>query len=424
MRETCCPSRTDSAWTPRLRQTVRRKPLKPKVEQPVQAGISRIKQAGVGFSIDASCRFSHRGMTMNKNGERPVARIITLEDHFLHPKLRELYPASWVKLLDMVKGRLTDVGPERIRRMDAAGIDLQVLSHVQPGVQTLECNTAIRLSREVNDWLGSVIQEYPTRFAGFATLPTQSPIDAADELERTVLQLGFKGALINGHTNGRYLDEDSFSPILERAQALDVPIYIHPTDPPQAIIDTYYKDCPAMMQGWGWQVETGTHLLKLVSSGVFDRYPQLKIIVGHMGELIPFSLRRINAALTLGNWLLKEQRGMQKSLLYYMRANVFITTSGFFDQAALNCAIAELGIDNILFSVDDPFGDNFEGVEFLKKARLPDEDREKLAYKNAERVLKLSSGANSRRSSSRSLFSFKAKVKAKMARMVLGFLVK
>jgi predicted TIM-barrel fold metal-dependent hydrolase len=361
---------------------------------------------------------------MKRNREKSPMRVIALEEAFLHPKLRELYPAPYARLLDMVGNRLTDVGRERIRRMDAAGIDLQVLSHVQPGVQTLECDSAIRLSREVNDWLAVAMGDYPTRFAGFAMLPTQSPVDAADELERTVTQLGFKGALINGHTQGRYLDEESFAPIFERAQALDVPIYIHPTDPPQAIIDTYYKDCLALMQGWGWQVETGTHLLRLVSSGVFDRYPQLKIIVGHMGELIPFSLRRINTALTMGRWLLNEQRGMQKSLLYYMRANVFITTSGFFDQAALNCAIAELGIDNILFSVDDPFADNFEGVDFLKKARLPDEDREKLAYKNAERVLKLSSGANSRRSSSRSFFSFKANVKAKMARMVLGFLVK
>ena len=208
--------------------------------------------------------------------------------------------------------------------MDAAGIDLQVLSHVQPGVQALERNTAIRLSREVNDWLGAVIQEYPTRFAGFAMLPTQSPIDAADELERTVSQLGFKGALINGHTNGRYLDDDSFSPILERAQTLDVPIYLHSTDPPQAIVDIYYKDCPMMMQSWGWQVETGTHLLRLISRGVFDRFPNLKIIVGHMGELIPFGLKRINTALTMGNRLLAsqskaaaaEQGGTQRKVVF------------------------------------------------------------------------------------------------------------
>jgi predicted TIM-barrel fold metal-dependent hydrolase len=369
---------------------------------------------------------------MNRNSEKPGKRIISLEDHFLHPKLRELYPASWVRLLDMIKGRLSDVGPERIRRMDAAGIDLQVLSHVQPGVQTLERDVAIRMCIEVNDWLGGVIREYPTRFAGFAMLPTQSPMDAADELERTITKFGFKGALINGHTDGRYLDDDSFSPILGRAQALDVPIYIHPTDPPRAILDTYYKDLPAMMQSWGWQVETGTHLLRLISSGVFDRFPNLKIIVGHMGELIPFSLKRINAALTMGSWLLGSQskgaelarpRSVQKSVSYYMRANVFITTSGAFDQAALNCAIAELGIDNILFSVDDPFADNFEGVEFLNKALLSCEDREKLAHNNAERLLKLSSETNSRRSPGRSLFSFKATIKAKMARTLISFLV-
>jgi predicted TIM-barrel fold metal-dependent hydrolase len=372
-------------------------------------------------------------MTMNKKDQKPVARIITLEEHFLHPKLRELYPAPWVGLLDIVKARLSDVGPERIRRMDAAGIDLQVLSHVAPGVQTLECNTAIRLSREVNDWLGAVIQEYPTRFAGFGMLPIQSPIDAADELERTVSQLGFKGALINGHTNGRYLDEDSFSPIFERAQALDVPIYLHPTDSPQGIIDIYYKDCPAMMQSWGWQVETGTHLLRLISRGVFDRFPNLKIIVGHMGELIPFALKRINNGLTMGNWLLDsrskgaesaEHRCMQKSLFYYMRANVLITTSGVFDQAALNCAIAQLDIDNILFSVDDPFGDNFEGVDFLNKAQLSKEEKEKLGHENAERILKLTPAAKSRRNSNGLLFSLQAKVKAKIGRTLLSLLVK
>ena len=192
--------------------------------------------------------------------------------------------------------------------MDAAGIDLQVLSHIQPGVQMLDRDTAIRVSREVNDWLGGIVRGYPTRFGGFAMLPTQSPEDAADELERTVEQFGFKGALINGHTNGRYMDDLSFSPLFERAQALDVPIYIHPTDPPQAIKNVYYTDYdPALTVGWGWQVETGTHLLRLMAGGVFDRYPRLKIIVGHMGELIPFALPRINTALTLGNWLLAAQ---------------------------------------------------------------------------------------------------------------------
>jgi predicted TIM-barrel fold metal-dependent hydrolase len=379
---------------------------------------------------------------MRSTGKKvAVTRVIALEEAFLHTRLRELYPASYVRQLDLIHDRLTDVGPERIRRMDAAGIDLQVLSHVQPGVQTLERDLAIRLSKEVNDWLGAIVQAYPQRFAGFAMLPMQSPRDAADELERTVTQFGFKGALINGHTQGRFLDEDEFSPILERAQALDVPVYIHPTDPPPAVAAAYYRDYPAMAQGWGWQVETGTHLLRLMCGGVFDRYPRLKVIVGHMGELIPFALERINLALTMGSWLLASQqsasgtpvpKGMQKSIDYYMRQNVFITTSGVFDHAALNCAIAALGIDRILFSVDDPFGDNFTAVKFLNEAQLSPEDKEKLAHGNAERALHLSSGIHAQTGRAPSLLSqtsfsissFKARTKARMARRILSFLVK
>ncbi|MBA3828460.1 MAG: amidohydrolase [Taibaiella sp.] len=374
--------------------------------------------------------------------EKLVTRVIALEEAFLHPKLRALYEPSYVKQLDLIKDRLTDVGPKRIKRMDAAGIDLQILSHVSPGVQNLDCDTAISLSKEINDWLFEIIRHYPTRFAAFAMLPTQSPHEAAKELERTVTKYGFKGALINGHTHGIYLDDDSFSPLLECAQALDVPIYIHPTDPPQAITDIYYKDYPAMVTGgWGWQVETGTHLLRLMCGGIFDRYPRLKIIIGHMGELIPYNLQRINKALTLGNWLIAgqskavgtgTQKAMQKSVFYYMRNNVFITTSGVFDHAALNCALAELGIDNILFSVDDPFGDNFEAMEFLNTAQLSKNDKEKLAHRNAERILKLSSNIYSSNESNSlifprlksSIFTFKAKVKSKIGRMVLSFLVK
>jgi predicted TIM-barrel fold metal-dependent hydrolase len=373
---------------------------------------------------------------------KSVKRVIALEEAFLHPKLRALYPSSYVKLLDVLKGRLSDLGPERIKRMDAAGIDLQVLSHISPGVQTLDGETAILLSKEVNDWLGAIIKDYPERFAGFAMLPTQSPKDAADELERTVKQLGFKGALINGHTQGRYLDDESFGVLLQRAEALDVPIYIHPTDPPQAITDIYYRNYPAMVTGgWGWQVETGTHLLRLICGGVFDRYPHLKIIVGHMGELIPYNLKRINLALTMGNWLINSQTknaesaqhgGMRQSVFYYMRQNVFITTSGVFDHAAFNCAVKELGIDNILFSVDDPFSDNFEAMEFLNTVQLSDEDKEKLAHVNAERLLKLSFKTPSKRDVNdlfaprfkSSLFALGAKIKSKMARTLLSFLVK
>jgi predicted TIM-barrel fold metal-dependent hydrolase len=368
-----------------------------------------------------------------------VTRVIGLEEHFLYPKLLELYSPSYAKLIALIKGRLTDVGPERIRRMDAAGIDLQVLSHIAPGVQTLESTLAIDLAKEVNDWLAEVVRTYPTRFAGFATLPMQAPQEAADELERTVTQLGFKGAMVNGQTQGRYLDDDVFSIVLERAQALEVPIYIHPTDPPQAVTDTYYREYPQLVTGgWGWQVETGTHLLRLMCGGVFDKYPGLKMIVGHMGELIPYTLKRLNLALTLGNWLLASQEkqvtgairkaAMQKSVLYYMHENIFITTSGMFDQAAFNCALAEVGIENILFSVDDPLADNFEAMEFLKATHLSPEEREQLAHGNAERLLNLSTDAHVRSGSGSnpqsSLFAFRARAKSKLARMLLSFLVK
>jgi predicted TIM-barrel fold metal-dependent hydrolase len=357
-------------------------------------------------------------------------RIIALEESFLHPKLLELYPTSYARSLGLVKRRLTDVGPGRIRRMDAAGIDFQVLSHVQPGVQTLETTTAIRLSMEINDWLATVIAPHPVRFAGFATLATQSPQAAAAELERAVTHLHFKGALINGHTRGRYLDDASFSPLFERAQALNVPIYLHPTAPPQEVNDIYYRGNPALAQSWGWMVETGTHLLRLMCGGVFDRYPKLQVIVGHMGELVPFALERINRGLTMGNWLAQSldsqgavPKTMQKSIRGYMRDNVFVTTSGVFDQSALNCAIAQLGIDNVLFSVDDPFGDNFEAVAFLQQARLSQIDKHKLAHGNAERVLNLA-GAGARASHTRSAWALKEQVKSRLGRALLRFLVK
>jgi predicted TIM-barrel fold metal-dependent hydrolase len=367
------------------------------------------------------------------------SRVIALEEAFLHPKLWELFPPDYQKQLAPVKDSLLDVGEKRIRDMDAAGIDMQVLSHVQPGAQILkDPKKSIELCREINDWLRDVIRAYPARFAGFAMLPTQSPGDAAEELERTVKELGFKGALINGHTNGKYMDDDSFSVLFERAQSLDVPIYIHPTDPPQAIIDTYYRGYSIpLVTGWGWPVETGTHLLRLMCAGVFDRYPRLKIIVGHMGELIPYCLSRVNVALTVGTWLVagmekKEKRlistvGMQKNVLYYMHENVFMTSSGVFDQPVFDCALAMLGIDNLMFSVDSPLRDNFEAIDFLRGARLSQGDKEKFSHGNAETVLKLQSsmgGQTKARKSTSSFYSFRAKSKSKIGRALISFLVK
>ena len=183
--------------------------------------------------------------------------------------------------------------------MDEAGIDIQVLSHANPGLQKMDAETAVRLARIANDRLAETVRAHPDRFAGFAAMPTPDPQAAADELERAVTQLGFKGAMIHGLTNGVFFDDKRFWPICERAAALDVPLYLHPTMPQPAVIETYYKDYvqdwPMIMRAaWGFTVETATQGVRLVLSGVFDAYPKLKIILGHLGEGLPFLLWRID----------------------------------------------------------------------------------------------------------------------------------
>ncbi|GBE64857.1 amidohydrolase [Mycobacterium sp. MFM001] len=356
---------------------------------------------------------------------KPVSRVVALEEAFVHPRVWELYPESLQQQYEPVRARLTDVGAERVRLMDAAGIDLQVLSHVQPGIQILpdgEAELAVAVSREVNDWLAEAIAAHPTRFAGFAMLPTQAPADAADELERTVRELGFKGALINGHTNGRYLDDPSYEVLLARAESLGAPIYIHPTDPPQTVTDTYFAPFDAaLVPTWGWPVETGTHLLRLICAGVFDRHPNLRIIVGHMGELLPYCFTRLNVGLTMAGWL----RGAESTnhLGYYLRNNVFITSSGVFDVPVFDCARAMLGLDNLMFSVDYPFQDNFAAMEFLARCNLPREDKERFAHGTAERLLRLDDQPASIGTGD-AWYRLRSRAKSKVGRALISALVK
>jgi predicted TIM-barrel fold metal-dependent hydrolase len=359
-------------------------------------------------------------------------RTVALEEAFLHPRVWELFPEALQRKYQPVRARLSDVGSGRIRQMDAAGIDVQVLSHVGPGVQILaddQAELAVAVSREVNDWLAEVVAAQPSRFAAFAMLPTQSPAAAADELERAVRQLGFKGALINGHTNGRYLDHPSFDVLLGRAESLDVPIYIHPIDPPQAVSDVYYAPFdPALVPTWGWPVETGTHLLRLICAGVFDRHPDLKIIVGHMGELLPFCFTRLNVGMTMAGWLLSADANdppMRNSVSYYLRNNVFITSSGVFDVPVFDCARAMLGLDNLMFSVDYPFQDNFAAMEFLERCDLPTDDRERFAHRTAEELLKLDGQgpAHQRRSVGDTWYRFTSRAKSKVGRALISALV-
>jgi predicted TIM-barrel fold metal-dependent hydrolase len=333
-----------------------------------------------------------------------VSRVVALEEAFLHQRVWELFPEPLQRKYRPVRARLSDVGVQRIRLMDAAGIDVQVLSHVQPGVQVLaddQAELSVAVCREVNDWLAEAIAAHPARFAGFAMLPTQSPADAARELQRGVVELGFKGALINGHTNGRYLDDPSFEVLLGQAESLSVPIYIHPTDPPDRVTDAYYAPFDsALVPTWGWPVETGTHLLRLICAGVFDRHPNLKIVVGHMGELLPFCFTRLNVGLTMAGWLgatASDTAPMRNNVGYYLRENVFITSSGVFDVPVFDCARAMLGLDNLMFSVDYPFQDNFAAMEFLQRCDLSPEDKGRFAHGIADELLRLDNRPDGRR---------------------------
>src|SRR5467141_4048922 len=312
--------------------------------------------------------------------------IIALEEHYFDPEVKRHITGLDATNVPRIVERLDDVGELRLREMDEAGIDMQVLSHANPGLQKLDADTAVRLARGANDRLHETVRAHPDRLAAFAAIPTPEPKAAADELERTVTKLGFKGALVNGLTNGLFLDDKRFWPIFERAQALDVPLYMHPALPHPAVVEAYYKDYveqyPSLLRAaWGFTVETATQGIRFVLSGVFDAYPGLKIILGHMGEGLPFYLWRISHGL----------RGSMSETTFrdVFCEHFWITTSGFFSDPALICCMMEMGIDRILFSVDYPFMDNPPGAEWIKTLPLCAEDREKLLNGNARRLLKL-----------------------------------
>jgi 2,3-dihydroxybenzoate decarboxylase len=313
-------------------------------------------------------------------------RIIALEEHYADPELLALFGAEDTPG-PALRAKLLDVGEVRLRAMDEAGIDLQILSHTAPATQKLDAAEAVRLSRLVNDRLAAVVAAHPTRFAAFATLPTADPEAAAAELERTVRTHGFLGAMVHGLTQGAFLDERRFWPIFVAAEALDVPIYLHPSVPSPAVTDAYYQDYAAdfpmlLRAGWGFTVETATQAIRMVLSGALEAHPGLKLILGHMGEALPFLLWRTDQALSRsGNRPLDFRAAFTK--------HFWVTTSGNFSTPALLATMMELGMDRILFSVDWPFVDNRQGVDWVNTAPISAEDREKLFGGNARRLLKL-----------------------------------
>lgn len=322
-------------------------------------------------------------------------RTIALEEHYW---TAEMAAPPGTGILARAGGqdldaRLRDLGDGRIADMDATGIDVQVVSHVQPGPQgNLPNGSAPALAVKLNDDLAAAVARHPGRLAGFAALPTASPEAAADELERCVRDLGFAGGLVNStlSTDGAFLDDPRFDPLLARFEQLDVPLYLHPAPPPDSLRETLFGGLrPAVSAAlatstWGWHAEAGLHALRMVMAGVFDRHPGLKLIIGHCGEMIPFMLARIDDMMPA-----PSVTGLSGPPSEYFLRHVWVTTSGMFSLPPVMCAIQVFGTDRVLFSVDYPFGPNAAGRAMLDQLPVSPADKARIAGGNAEGLLRL-----------------------------------
>lgn len=318
-------------------------------------------------------------------------RKIALEEHFVTPDLAGYgastssiaQPGVWAE----ASRRLLDFTEERLPDMDVHGLDVQVLSLNSPGIQAEpDAGVAVRAAHAVNDVLAGVIAEHPDRFRGFAALPLQDPVAAADELERAVTELGLRGGLVNAHTHGKYLDDPDFTVVWERAVGLGVPLYLHPANG----VDTAHvlSGHPELIGPmWSWGIDTATHALRLVFGGVFDRFPEAKLLLGHMGEGLPFVLWRLDS-----RWDFHNHQGIELSRgrpSEYLRENLYVVTSGVASAPPLLTALLALGSDHILFGTDYPFESIGTACRFLDDAPISEADRAKISHGNAERLLGL-----------------------------------
>lgn len=313
-------------------------------------------------------------------------RLIALEEHMLTPRVARVAQIAPRGLLGAKLAALTDLGRARLDGMDAAGIDVQVLSAVGSLVQGLEPARSTDLARHLNDTMAEAVRQHPERFRAFATLPMTDPAAAAAELYRAVHDLGFVGAMVHGQTRGTFLDDPSVEPVLAVAAERGVPLYLHPAPPPPAVAAAYFSGlAPAVADmlacgGWGWHTECGLHVLRMVVGGVFERHPQLQVVVGHMGENLPFSLARAD------EWLSPLADGLSESVADTVRHHVHITISGYTTVPPLLCALLVFGAQRMMFAVDHPFSDNAHTARFLADAPLSPTDRELIAHGNAERL--------------------------------------
>ena len=309
-----------------------------------------------------------------------ASQIIAIEEHFTSPALRDTIAPRPGPIQTM----LDDMTDRRIKDMDEAGIDIAVLSENNPAAHNLPPDKSIALAKASNDFLHEQINANPTRFKGFAALPLPDPAAAADELERCVTKLGMLGAMVMGTTQGNFIDDKKYWPVLERATKLDVPVYIHPSPVKPAVVEAFFKDHAVPLSGapLGFGLETLTHTFRLITSGVFDQYPTLKIIVGHLGETAPYTLWRTEHNL-------EKLMKMPKSFSDYYKTHFWLTTSGAFSNSALACAMAEMGVERVMFAVDWPYINNALGTKWLKAAPISDKDRAAIFEGNARKLLKM-----------------------------------
>lgn len=366
------------------------------------------------LALSASSLFGHAALAEGLGTSLPHTsfRRIAIEEAFATPELFEQwrvvladpaahepgFKALYGPFLDstatrLMRDRLLDLGTLRLNDMKKAGVDFQVLSITAPGLQVFSANKATSLARRTNDRLAEVVQEHPLRFAGLAAIAPQAPEQAARELERAVTSLGFKGAIINSHTQGRYLDDKFYRAIFETAQALDVPIYLHPRTPSPGMISPY-SSYGLEGAGWGFAAETSLHAMRLILGGLFDELPRLKIILGHLGEGLPFWLSRIDSRFANKTWTDLDHSGslrrLKKAPSEYIKDNFYIATSGMHWHPVLMFAHTVIGPDRLLFAADYPYESAEEAVQQMDSAPMSDLDKKKIYQTNAESLLKLS----------------------------------
>jgi predicted TIM-barrel fold metal-dependent hydrolase len=317
---------------------------------------------------------------------------IALEEHFVPAELTELIanpgwgPEAWRRTLDL----LTDT-EQRLEKMDRAGVELAVLSLGSNGIQdVLDPGRAAALAREVNDALAQVVAAHPDRYLGLAALPMLDVDAAAAELDRCVSTLGFKGALVNGYSSdgtpdtGRYYDDPRYDPLWERFAALDVPFYLHPRNPLPDQRRIYEGREQLLGPTWAFGAETAVHALRMLIGGVFDRVPELTVVLGHLGELLPFAIRRLEQRLSR-----RADVDLARPAAEYLQDNFYLTTSGNYHTPSLIGILLELGADRLMFAADYPFEQLDDGAAWLDNVPISDSDRRKIASENACRLLHL-----------------------------------